>query len=260
MAGVEKRPALRENGFGEAMEEGIVRPIRGRSSPKLGPFVVMAATRTDLSDLCRLLGRDPKDSRWLYTSRLFPAEGEAALVGPLVGAPYAAMVLETLIAWGASRFLFLGWCGTISPKLPIGELLLPDAALIDEGTSAHYPISGASDPVQSRPAARMQDAVAAALQTRGISFYRAPVWSTDAIFRETPSQVLRYRQMGAVAVEMEASALFSVGRFRGVEVGAAMVVSDDLSKLEWRHGFHDPRFETGRQALCEGIAALCRTM
>jgi uridine phosphorylase len=219
----------------------------------------MAATRTDLSDLCRLLGRDPKDSRWLYTSRLFLADGEAALVGPMVGAPYAAMVLETLIAWGASRFLFVGWCGTISPTLPVGDLLLPDVALIDEGTSTHYPGPDSSDKERCRPSSRMQRDIASALQTLGAGFHKAAVWSTDAIFRETPSQVLRYRQMGAVAVEMEASALFSVGRFRGVEVGSAMVVSDDLSELVWRHGFHDPRFESGRQALCEGIAGLCRT-
>ncbi|MGD8369304.1 MAG: nucleoside phosphorylase [Desulfobacterales bacterium] len=242
------------------MEQGIVRPLRGRSSPTLGSLAVMAATRTDFSDLCRLLGRDPRSGRRLYTSRLILQDGGPAVIGPMVGAPYAAMVMETLIAWGANRFVFVGWCGTISPELPIGALLLPDAALIDEGTSVHYPTPGASDKKRCAPSARMQGSIAAAMQTVDVGFRTGAVWSTDAIFRETPSQVLRFRQMGAVAVEMEASALFSVGRFRGVEVGAAMVVSDDLSELVWRHGFHDPRFERGRQALCEGIAALCRTM
>jgi nucleoside phosphorylase len=242
------------------MEEGIVRPLRGRSSPSLAPVAVMAATRTDFVDLCRLLGRDPDDGRWLYTSRLSLKEGEPALVGPMVGAPYAAMVLETLIAWGASRFVFVGWCGTISPSLPVGGLLLPNDALIDEGTSRHYPSPTESADGRCRPSVRMQEIIAEGLTEADIGFQRGTVWSTDAIFRETPSQLRYHRARGAEAVEMEASALFSVGRFRGVKVGAALAVSDDLSTMKWRPGFRDPRFAQGRQALCLGIAGLCRTI
>ncbi len=244
------------------MEEGIVKPLRGRSSPPLGPLVVMTATRTDLSDLCRLLDRDPESGRTLYTSRLVLREGEPSLIGPMVGSPYAAMVLETLIAWGAARFVFVGWCGTISPTLSIGELLLPSAALVDEGTSGHYrlPTKEERGNQRSEPSAAIQERIKDALGSSAAGCQQGTVWTTDAIFRETPSKVLRFRQMGAVAVEMETSALFSVGRFRAVAVGAAMVVSDDLSELTWRHGFRDPRFARGRQDLCEGIAALCRTI
>jgi hypothetical protein len=243
-----------------AEEEGIVQPVKGKSAPDLGPWAVMVATRTDLTDLCRLLGRDPDGGRWLYTSRLLLKEDEPALVGPMVGAPYAVMVLETLIAWGASRFVFVGWCGTISSSLPVGDLLLPDEALIDEGTSAHYRTSGATTDGRCRPSERLQKTIAASLRNTAAEWQYGTVWSTDGIFRETPSQVRRHRRKGAVAVEMEASALFSVGRFRAVDVGAALVVSDDLSTLTWRHGFRDPRFIQGRQALCEGIADLCRTI
>ena len=242
------------------MEEGIVRPIRGKSSPRLGPAAVIAATRADFGELCRLLDRDPDGGRWLYTSRLSLKDGEPALIGPMVGAPYAAMVMEALIVWGASRFVFVGWCGTISPQLPVGGLLLPDDALIDEGTSRHYAIPDESADGHCRPSARMQETIAEALSATDAGFQKGTVWSTDAIFRETPSQVRHHRSRGAVAVEMEASALFSVARFRGVEVGAALVVSDDLSKMKWRPGFRDPRFVQGRQALCQGIAGLCRTI
>jgi purine-nucleoside phosphorylase len=105
----------------------------------------------------------------------------------------------------------------------------------------------------------MQQAIADALKQAGATAKKGTVWSTDAVFRETPSKVLRFRKRGAVAVEMEASALFSVGRFRKVKVGALLVVSDDLSEATWRHGFRDPEFAEGRQTLCKGIAALCRT-
>ncbi len=220
----------------------------------------MAATRTDFDDLCRLLNRDPENGRWLFTSRLLIKDGEPALVGPVVGAPYAAMVLETLIAWGASRFVFAGWCGTVSPKLKIGDLFLPDAALIDEGTSSHYMPEAVPPGYRCLPSADISGVIELALAGTGASFRKGPVWSTDGIFRETPSRVRRFRDQGALAVEMEVSALFTVGNYRRVSVGAALVVSDDLSDLRWVPGFRDPRFQKGRRALCDAIETVCLSL
>ena len=70
--------------------------------------------------------------------------GNFSITGPFIGAPYAAMLLETLIAWGARRIIFLGWCGAVAEEVKIGDIILPTAALIDEGTSGHYsaPVNG----------------------------------------------------------------------------------------------------------------------
>ena len=243
-----------------AEEEGIVQPVKGKSAPELGPWAVLAATRTDLADLCRVMDRKPEDGRWLFTSRLLLKEDQPALVGPLVGAPYAAMVLETLIAWGASRFLFVGWCGSISPALKVGDLFVPDAALIDEGTSGHYFPKEITTGHRCRPSKEIAVAIERALIDVGVPFQRGPVWSTDGIFRETPSRVRRFRDQGAMAVEMEVSALFTVGRYHEVSVGAILVVSDDLSELQWIPGFHDPKFRQGRKALCEAVGELCLSL
>jgi purine-nucleoside phosphorylase len=83
------------------------------------------------------------------------------------------------------------------------------------------------------------------------------VWSTDAPFRETQAKVLGYQRQGALAVEMECSALFTVGAFRSAEVAALLVVSDDLSSLSWKPGFKDTRFARGREAACNIISRLC---
>lgn len=63
-----------------------------------------------------------------------------------------------------------------------------------------------------------------------------------------------------MAVEMECSALFTVGGFRGIDVAALLVVSDDLSSLTWRPGFKDPRFIRGREVACNVIGRLCSTL
>ncbi len=236
--------------------DAIIQPMRGKHSPHLAPVAVLAATEPDVDGLRRGLGFDASEHRRLYISRLYTAAGrepDVCLAGPVVGAPYATMVAETLIAWGARTILFIGWCGAVSPGLTMGELVVPTAAVIDEGTSPHY-ASGVSAACPSEPLRRqLIESCAAA----GVCPRSGTVWTTDAVFRETREAVARHQRDGVLAVEMECSALFTVGGFRGVEVAALLVVSDDLSSLTWRPGFKDPRFIRGREGACNVIAALC---
>lgn len=241
------------------MSDAIIQPRRGKSSPRLGPVAVLAATDPDLKQLRDKLGFSADVGRPMHTSRLYIASEslpDTCLVGPLVGAPYAVMLAESLIAWGAQSLLFLGWCGAISETLAIGDLVLPNAALIDEGTSRHYGAAAS----ESAPGATLVQKLSEACALQGIGAHRGKVWTTDAPFRETRDKVLQFRHQGALAVEMECSALFTLGAFRSAEVAGLLVVSDDLSSLIWRHGFKDPRFTAGREAACGVIARLCSTL
>jgi purine-nucleoside phosphorylase len=102
--------------------------------------------------------------------------------------------------------------------------------------------------------------VAEACAAEGVSARPGTVWTTDAVFRETRAEVTRHQRDGVLAVEMECSALFTVGGFRGIDVAALLVVSDDLSSLTWRPGFKDPRFIRGREVACSVIGRLCSTL
>jgi hypothetical protein len=229
------------------MPDAIIEPRRGKRSPKLGTVAVLAATEADLGALRSRLGFDSDPGRRLYISRLYTSSESlpgACLAGPLVGAPHAVMIAETLIAWGARRLVFLGWCGALSESVSIGDLVLPTSAFIDEGTSRHY----VADASESRASGSLVQALSEAAAAAGIGIRPGPVWTTDAPFRETREKVLANRHRGALAVEMECSALFTVGAFRAVDAAALLVVSDDLASLSWKPGFKDPRFAHGREA------------
>jgi len=240
-------------------QKAIVNPIRNAGTPLLGPVAVLAATEPDMRGLAGQFGYPESDGRRLFISRLYndPERPEtAALAGPMIGAPYAVMILETLIAWGARRFVFMGWCGALSPDLRFGDLMVPTSALIDEGTSAHY----LGDAARSAPGSRMAAAIGEALQA-GKSNHRAhtgAVWTTDAVFRETRERLATFQERGALAVDMETSALFTVAAFRQVEIGALLVVSDSLAGADWQPGFRDPRFKASRQAAHRVLSDLCR--
>jgi uridine phosphorylase len=172
-----------------------------------------------------------------------------------VGAPYAVMVLETLIAWGAQKILFLGWCGSISEKVKIGDIIVATSAIIDEGTSGHYKDN---ETRTSLPAASMLAALSGALKQNQADFHNGAIWSTDAIYRETCEKVKYFQRQGAIGVEMEISALFTVAKFRGIELAAMAVVSDELASLKWRPGFKMKEFKRGRQAACKVIKNVSR--
>ena len=56
---------------------------------------------------------------------------------------------------------------------------------------------------------------------------------------------------------MELSALFTVGRFREVEVGGVFIVSDEISTCKQVAGFSSQCFKKGRGDVCEAISSMC---
>jgi len=239
--------------------QAVINPKRAKNSPELGPVAVMAATEPDLSTLCCLLNLNPETHRKLFISRLYiheKAYSNTSLVGPMIGAPYAAMLLETIIALGARKIIFLGWCGAISNKVKIGDIVLPTSAVIDEGTSRHYN----ADIAASVPSEEIVGQTRQRLQEDELDFHQGVIWSTDAVYRETREKVEYFQNKNVLAVEMETSCLFTVATFRQVELGAILVVSDELSTYQWQPGFKDNHFKQARMKACRLVKELCQTL
>ena len=161
-----------------------------------------------------------------------------------VGAPLAAGWLDELIALGGRAFVAAGGAGVLVPDLAVGHVIVPTAAIRDEGTSYHYLPA-------SREVAPTEDALAAIIATldhRGIPHVSGKTWTTDAIYRETRDKIRQRVAEGCLTVEMEAAAFFAVARFRGVSFGQMLYAGDDLSGAAWDdRGW--PRHGTGRSAL-----------
>jgi purine-nucleoside phosphorylase len=233
------------------MSEGVVRPVVTRKTPRLGPVAFLIATQSDLEEMRKRIISENLSTLNLFTSRLIIPDNRVSLCGPMVGAPYAVMILETLVAWGVRDVVFLGWCGSLSPEVQIGDLVVPTGAWIDEGTSSHY---GGSGYVPSDTGI-----LPGVLRESSIPFHEGDVWTTDAIFRETPEKISRYQQQGVLGVEMEYSALLTVSRFHRVRIHSLLVVSDSVADLVWKPGFRDERFHNGRKTAVDTMVKLCQT-
>ena len=152
-----------------------------------------------------------------------------AIAHPGVGAPLAAAFLEELISIGCRTFVACGAAGSLVPGQGMGSVVVPQAAIRDEGTSYHYLPPGR----EVSASASAVESIRATLGRRGMSYVVGKTWSTDGIYRETPQRLERRVSEGCLTVEMEAAAFFAVAAFRGVTFGQLLYAGDDLSGEAW---------------------------
>lgn len=238
----------------------IVNPVKGKTPPVTGSMAILAATESDLRLLSRLAPTPVVEQRKIYMSHLQVHADEHrrfTLAGPLVGAPYAAMLMESLVVWGVDKILFIGWCGAIAAHVKAGDIIVPGNAMVDEGTSGHYCSPSCH---VALPARQLVEQSRLALQHHQAPYHDGAIWTTDAIFRETVEKVKHYQTQGALAVEMELSAIFSVAGFRKIQAAGILVVSDELSDYQWRPGFKTPAFKKAREAVCRSALLVAGTL
>ncbi|MBW1981390.1 MAG: nucleoside phosphorylase [Deltaproteobacteria bacterium] len=223
-------------------DRAIIKVARGSQQRATAPIALMAASEADLSRILQRGHAVKGSGRKLANSRILEVTFDSRLItvaGPVLGAPQAAMVLENLIALGSRAIVVLGWCGSLRESVRIGDWFLPTAALSEEGTSLHYPCADHKFEPDHYLTAKLLDFCA----HKGSRLHTGQVWTTDAFYRETARKVTTYGAAGAIAVEMEMSALMRIARYRGIRLTGLLVVSDELFTLKWRPGFDLPSFK-----------------
>jgi len=231
-----------------------------RRAPDIGSVAVMVSCEPDMKYI-KSTAVNPGVLPF-FTSTLMTLNecGKGiSVAGPFIGAPYGVMLLESLIARGADRIIVLGWCGAVTNRLTVGDILLVGKAIVDEGTSCNYKVLDEKIP-SSTPDAKLTDQLSDHLTACKIDFQKATIWSTDAIYRETQNKVAYFSRLGAQAVEMECSALFSVAGFRKVSIAALLVVSDSVASKEWDPGFRKKQFKEARKTACESVITFAKKM
>lgn len=182
--------------------------------------------------ICSLRG-----GRTIPVYRMNWQERSIGLFHSLIGGTGTVCLMESLIARGAKKFLFYGNCGVLNREIAAGHLILPTAAYRDEGTSYHYlPVSDYVEvPTQPHLAKIMGELHLPCVSGR--------VWTTDAFYRETRSNMEKRKADGCIAVDMECASVMAAGQFRGVPVYQFFYADDCLDGEKW-----DPRTLGARPA------------
>jgi uridine phosphorylase len=161
-----------------------------------------------------------------FDTRLIGTESGSLVLAACrgVGAPATAVTIEELAALGVTRLVTIDIAGSLDPALHSGDVVLVDSAIAGDGTSPHY-----TSETRVHPEAALTDALATTLTAAGVSFTRGTAWSTDAVYRETASEVQAARNEGALLADMETASVLAVAGSLGVAAAAVLVVADELS-------------------------------
>lgn len=141
-----------------------------------------------------------------------------------MGCPSLAIVVEELLRLGATTLIRIGTAGLIAESIQPGERIVAEAAEAGDGTTRQYLAGIPLPPVASFA---VTSALHEAAKEHG-GAHLGLIRTEDAFYATTPGDVPTLAARGILAIEMEAAALFTLGRLRGVRTGTIVVASNRI--------------------------------
>jgi DeoD family purine-nucleoside phosphorylase len=142
-----------------------------------------------------------------------------------MGAPSIALVTEELLRLGARKLVRVGTTGALRGDLALGDIVIATASSPTDGTTQTFmggkPYAPAAD-------FALTHALVHAAERLSAPFHVGPIATIDVFshYHPDPNFVRPWRDAGALAVEMEASALFYLAAARGMQAACVGVVVD----------------------------------
>jgi DeoD family purine-nucleoside phosphorylase len=151
-------------------------------------------------------------------------EGKRVSVqGTGMGCPGATIVFEELVMLGVKKLIRVGTCGGLQPDHELGDLIVALTAVPADSTATH--LVGGEPHCPTASWELIHGAVHVAKEM-GQDMRVGPIVSSDLFYNPNEGQYDRWSARGILAVEMEASALFTVAALKGVHGGCLLTVSD----------------------------------
>jgi uridine phosphorylase len=141
-----------------------------------------------------------------------------------IGSPSAAVAVEELAAVGVGTMIRPGTTGALQAGIEIGDMVIATGAAKDEGTTKRYE-------AVEYPAVPDYEVLSALVEAAGAdegSVHVGPIATDDAFYAEDEAYFTDREAAGILAVEMEAAALFTLARRKGLRAGAICTVDGNL--------------------------------
>lgn len=178
-----------------------------------------------------------------------------------IGGPSASIALEELANIGADTFIRVGTSGGMDVNVMGGDLVIASGAIRMEGTSREYA------PMEFPAVANYEvlNALVKASQNLEKKYHVGVVQCKDAFYGQHQPETKpvsydlmnkweAWLRMGALASEMESAALFIVGAYRKVRVGAVLSVVANQERR--KRGLEDPMVHDTEDAIRTAVEAI----
>jgi len=203
----------------EIVENWLVR-YTGQSLKAFGEFILLTNFDHYLDRFCNIQGTTIIDAN--KPMPCATSEG-ITLINFGMGSANAATIMDLLGAINPKAVLFLGKCGGLKKKNKLGDLILPIAAIRNEGTSDSY----LPAEVPALPAFSLQRAVSSNIRDHAKDYWTGTVFTTNRRVWEHDNVFKKYlKRTRSMAIDMETATIFTVGFANKIPAGALLLVSD----------------------------------
>ncbi len=165
-----------------------------------------------------------------------------------MGCPSSGIVFEELIMLGATRLIRVGTCGGLQDGMAMGDTVVGVSASTDDNTPLRYAaMEGYA------PTATFDLAVRAAEASRaaGTTVHVGSIVTSGLFYDPDPDTFGRWKRLGHLGVEMEASMLYTIAAVKGIESLAIMTVSDLLGDDGSTERISDAELKAGVDQMME---------
>jgi uridine phosphorylase len=198
----------------------------------VGTYILMPGDRARVAIMSSYLedAKEVGNNREYLTHTGFHKGIKVTVMSTGMGCPATAIAIEELANIGAKVFIRTGSTGALQRPINIGDLIIANGAVKNEGTSRMY------EPNQfpAVPSFRVLSSLVGAAQSLKeklhFNYHVGIVSSDDAFYAETPEFIQRMTALGALGLDMESSAMFVVSRVRGLESGSIMSASENFAR------------------------------
>lgn len=136
-----------------------------------------------------------------------------------IGGASAGIAIEELAQIGVKAMIRIGSCGSLQPKVKVGDIIIVNGAVRDDGASKTY--IDASFPAVPDPFLMM--ACAEVAKEQHFAHHIGIARSHDSFYTEREIELNAYwEKQGVLGCDMETAALFTIGTLRGIQTASIL--------------------------------------
>ena len=176
-----------------------------------------------------------------------------------MGCPSTAIGVEELARAGAKVFIRVGSTAALQPNIGVGDLIISEGSLRNDGTSTAYVPPGYPAVPDLELTNTLLETARSIGAERGFAVHSGINATDDAYYAETPEWINKLSSLGITNVDMESSAMFVVARQRGLRAGMICAVSKNLVTGDIEVGQVNERLAVGwRHTITVVLEAIIR--
>ncbi len=171
---------------------------------------------------------------------------EVSVVSTGMGVFSAVVAVEELAAIGANTFIRIGSCATYQEEIQLGDNIIATGCIRDEGCTLEFaPLA-----FPAVPDLAVMTALIDSAKEIGATYHTGVVRTCENFYLRDRSPALneKYAKLGAVALEMELSAILMASIDLGKRAGGILTVGSNMVTTENRYkGQRIEEFDVGEK-------------